>query len=139
MDADVDSIVFVHGLRGHPQHTWESEVPKNDNDGTRKSKLTLLHQRLKGKAKATEGEASVASQTQEQDQIPVHWPSRFLVTDLPQAHVWTYGYNADVIGGLFQANNKNSISQHGRDLANQLERDIENDVSSSPTEGLCTC
>jgi hypothetical protein len=42
--------------------------------------------------------------------------------------VWTYGYNADVIG-VFQANNKNSVSQHGRDLAVKLEREIENGVS----------
>jgi hypothetical protein len=43
--------------------------------------------------------------------------------------VWTYGYNADVIGGLFQSNNKNSVSQHGRDLAVRLEREIDNEVS----------
>jgi hypothetical protein len=42
--------------------------------------------------------------------------------------VWTYGYNADVIG-VFQANNKNSVSQHGRDLAVKLEREIENGVT----------
>jgi hypothetical protein len=50
------------------------------------------------------------------------------VPEIPQARVWTYGYNADVIGGLFQANNKNSISQHGQDLEVRLEREIENDV-----------
>jgi predicted nucleic acid-binding Zn ribbon protein len=45
--------------------------------------------------------------------------------------VWTYGYKADVIGGLFQANNKNSISQHGRDLSVRLEREIDNEVYAS--------
>lgn len=45
--------------------------------------------------------------------------------------MWTYGYNADVIGGLFQANNKNSISQHGRDLSVRLEREIDNGVYTS--------
>ena len=48
--------------------------------------------------------------------------------DLPQARIWTYGYNADVIGGLFKSNNKNSVSQHGRDLAVQLDREIDNGV-----------
>lgn len=42
--------------------------------------------------------------------------------------MWTYGYNADVFG-VFQANNKNSVSQHGRDLAAKLEREIENGVN----------
>ena len=46
--------------------------------------------------------------------------------------MWTYGYNADVIGGLFQANNKNSISQHGRDLSVRLEREIDNEVACQP-------
>jgi hypothetical protein len=42
--------------------------------------------------------------------------------------VWTYGYNADVIG-IFQTNNKNSVSQHGRDLAIRLDREVENEVT----------
>jgi hypothetical protein len=58
----------------------------------------------------------------------VFWPEAYLAADIPQACVWTYGYNADVIGGLFQANNKNSISQHGRDLSVRLEREIDNKV-----------
>lgn len=51
--------------------------------------------------------------------------------DLPQARIWTYGYNADVVKGLFQTNNKNSVSQHGRDLAVQLDREIDNQVYCS--------
>jgi hypothetical protein len=58
----------------------------------------------------------------------IFWPEEYLVPDLPQARIWTYGYNADVVGGLFQANNKNSVSQHGRDLAVQLDREIDNQV-----------
>jgi hypothetical protein len=58
----------------------------------------------------------------------VFWPEEYLVPDLPRARIWTYGYNADVVGGLFQANNKNSVSQHGRDLAVKLDREIDNEV-----------
>ena len=58
----------------------------------------------------------------------VFWPEAYLAADIPQACVWTYGYNADVIGGIFQTNNKNSISQHGRDLSVRLEREIDNGV-----------
>lgn len=60
--------------------------------------------------------------------MDIFWPEEYLVADLPQARIWTYGYNADVIGGLFQVNNKNSVSQHSRDLAVQLEREIDNEV-----------
>jgi hypothetical protein len=65
----------------------------------------------------------------------VFWPEEYLAADIPQACVWTYGYNADVIGGLFQANNKNSISQHGRDLSVRLEREIDNGVGCQPVYG----
>lgn len=58
----------------------------------------------------------------------VYWPEEYLAPDIPRARVWTYGYDADVIGGLFQANNKNSISQHGRDLSVRLEREIDDRV-----------
>ena len=54
------------------------------------------------------------------------WPHEYLATDIPEARVWTYGYNADVIGGLFHASNKNSVSKHGENLKVRLERDIDN-------------
>lgn len=41
--------------------------------------------------------------------------------------MWTYGYDANVIEGLFQASYQNSVSQHGRDLAARLERDVDNE------------
>jgi hypothetical protein len=56
------------------------------------------------------------------------WPDEYLAEDIPEARVWTYGYNADVIGGMFEASNKNSVSQHGRDFAVKIEREIENEV-----------
>jgi len=66
-------------------------------------------------------------------QFKVFWPNDFLAPDIPDARVWTYGYNADTIGGLFEANNKNSILQHGRDLAARIERVIENEVITLDT------
>lgn len=66
----------------------------------------------------------------------VFWPKQYLAPDVPQASIWTYGYNADAIGGLFQANNKNSISQHGRDLSIALEREIENTVGLQASPGI---
>lgn len=35
-----------------------------------------------------------------------------LIQDIPEARVWATGYHTDAISGLFQANNKNSVSQH---------------------------
>lgn len=43
------------------------------------------------------------------------WLEKFRMLDIPKARLWTYGYN----GG-----NKNSVSDHARDLAVKLKREI---------------
>ncbi len=67
-------------------------------------------------------------ETSEESPSKLFWPDEYLTQDIPEARVWTYGYNADAIGGLFEANNKNSVSQHGRDFAVHVEREIGNEV-----------
>ncbi|KAF6788721.1 phosphorylase superfamily protein, partial [Colletotrichum musicola] len=121
------SIVLVHGLRGHPRHTWESVrvVATNDNQGLIPKKRNGLGALFKSKRPSPN-----PSPSQPQDISPpsVFWPDDYLTEDLPETRVWTYGYNADVIGGLFQANNQNSVSQHGRDLKAKIEREVDNNV-----------
>ena len=56
------------------------------------------------------------------------WPQDYLAKDILKAKVWTYEYSADVMGGLFQAKNENNVSQHDRDLAVRVERDVENEA-----------
>ncbi|KAK4244388.1 putative kinesin light chain [Corynascus novoguineensis] len=65
--------------------------------------------------------------TSEESPSKLFWPDEYLTQDIPEARVWTYGYNADAIGGLFQAKNKNSVSQHGQDFAARVEWAIQND------------
>ncbi|KAI9897237.1 hypothetical protein N3K66_008259 [Trichothecium roseum] len=55
------------------------------------------------------------------------WPDEFLRDDLPEARVWTYGYNANVFEGLFAPSNKHGVEQHGDDLAITFGREIENE------------
>lgn len=63
----------------------------------------------------------------------IFWIEDFLPQDIPNARILTYGFNANVRDGLFQANNKNSISQHSRDLKAKLERDLGNEVVYLPS------
>lgn len=118
--------MFVHGLRGHPRKTWKSApaATERSSDPAKKRKgFKSLFKRKSTDPSATEDQAEASA-----SQAPnVFWPEEFLASDIPQAQVWTYGYNADVIGDFFQANNKNSISQHGRDLSVRLERVFEDD------------
>ncbi|KAI9666295.1 MAG: hypothetical protein M1821_004230 [Bathelium mastoideum] len=122
------NVVFIHGLRGHPRRTWEAAAgATNTSDATEKRKglRSLLKER------AVRSPSTSTEQAQGSFTLPsptVFWPEEYLASDLPQAQLWTYGYNADVVGGLFQANNQNSISNHGRNLSVKLEREINNEA-----------
>lgn len=123
------SIIFVHGLRGHPRRTWTGtrarEGNKQHDASVRQRKeLKSFWGLRKAKRKPTESSESTSFTTGE-----VFWPDEYLVPEIPEARIWSYGYNADFMGGFFQVKNKNSVSQHGRDLAVRLEREIENEVS----------
>ena len=146
----------MHGLRGHPQHTWEDS---RDGDSGEKgggnrgsidrgnkvagtassSKRKILKALFKPKplpSASTSTTISIAeNETGEESPTKLFWPDEFLTQDIPEARVWTYGYNADAIGELFRANNKNSVSQHGRDLAVLLEREIQNEVGALHDSG----
>ncbi len=117
-----DSIILVHGLRGHPYNTWASNK-KAGNEHTAGS--SSWRQKFKSPFKSTTPPVE-RNNTRQQD---VFWPQDYLAKDIPDARVWTYGYNADVFGGLFQANSQSSVSVHGRDLELRFERDIENKVT----------
>ncbi|KAK4150281.1 putative kinesin light chain [Chaetomidium leptoderma] len=112
------NIVFVHGLGGHPRHTWEESAT---TPGRRDFiKRFFRTKSLPPTAGAQANNASSAASASPK----VFWPNDYLANDIPEARIWTYGYNADAFGGLFQANNKNSVSQHGRDLAVRAEQEI---------------
>ena len=136
--------MFVHGLGGHPRGTWEDSrngVHRDhladrtggadgvDGDGSQ-STMKRGRRNFVNLFRSRPLTPTTNAQTNETSPAPakVFWPNDFLVDDIPEARVWTYGYNADAIGGLFQANNKDSVSQHGRDLAVRIDREIDNEV-----------
>ncbi|KAM7206514.1 hypothetical protein V8F20_002640 [Naviculisporaceae sp. PSN 640] len=124
-------IIFLHGLKGHPRTTWEGvrteaiEAPAQKRSWTSKP-----FSRAKPSASSSNsialGHSEMTLRTRTRK---VFWPFEFLVPDFRErAIIWMYGYNADLIGGIFQANNQNSVHQHGRDLAIQVERQISEGI-----------
>ncbi|ETS79891.1 hypothetical protein PFICI_07420 [Pestalotiopsis fici W106-1] len=97
------SIIFVHGLQGHPQRTW-TFARKTD-----KTKKRHLFSRRKEEPESAGGS--------------VYWPSDLLAQEpeLAGARILTWGYDSHVTK-FFDANNKQNISMHGNDLMVALEQ-----------------
>ena len=117
------SIILVHGLRGHPRRTWASKngSPPENTEQTPRGLKRLVARRSKSSS-----ETSVKAETRELSDI--YWPQDYLPQDIPEARIWTYGYNSDPVGSFSRASNQNNISQHGQDLANRIDREIDNEV-----------
>ncbi|KAK6950452.1 hypothetical protein Daesc_008780 [Daldinia eschscholtzii] len=121
-------------VKGHPQTTWE-----DNSTGRGEHSAPTLWRRIGIRISRPKSASNIISDDDDDDkedgdevedqrssstQHKVFWPRDYLAEDFPKARVWTYGYNADVIGA-FQANNKNSVSQHGKDFAVRVERNLK--------------
>ena len=115
--------MFVHGLNGHPRHTWESKEQVD-------SFLTRLPRWLQGLSGNKAVPAQESDLQESQTGAGDFWPGNRLVREVPQARVWTYGYDADVTS-FFTGASKNSITHHGQDLMVKLERGLQNKVGVS--------
>jgi hypothetical protein len=118
------SVIFVHGLGGHPRHTWEYF------DGHPTSKRSQFWP-FKPRSKTEAAPASDGGPRGSSGSEGIFWPSDKLPLDVPNATVWTYGYDANVIPNFFQPGNVNSILQHSDDLMVKIERKLENKVRVS--------
>ncbi|KAF5013630.1 hypothetical protein FDECE_391 [Fusarium decemcellulare] len=111
------NVIFIHGLGGHPKRTWGNGQPAKS--GKRVFSVSSLR---KGESPSNGTEDAIQESTQRKS----FWPEEFLAPDMPEARIWTYGYRSAVFEGLFRANNLNSASQHGNDLALKFERNFPN-------------
>ena len=60
------------------------------------------------------------------DSRSIFWPEKLLPKDIPNAKIFTYGYNAGVIGGLLKGPDMNNVSQHANDLLIDLKSELRN-------------
>ncbi|KAI1299607.1 hypothetical protein F5Y03DRAFT_249326 [Xylaria venustula] len=126
-----NSVIFVHGLQGHPLKTWAAEVGhQNGYDGKRQSEhkspdLDKIKAQSKGKSilsRVRKLKLTRDSETGE-GHTRVFWPADLLPMKLPTARILVFGYDTVIVKHQFAgAVNKNSVFAHSKDLVNELSR-----------------
>jgi hypothetical protein len=120
------SVVFIHGLFGHPFKTWtwpksrlksprlirnqsSSSSSRGDNL-PRRNKVRPKHQDESPASKDEADEADEANPSEQHDEAPptlannsglpdqeaILWPKALLPTVIPKARIFTWGYDADL-------------------------------------------
>ena len=134
--SDTVSIVFIHGLLGDPRCTWEKTIPPDKvspqaNEPPKKKHRMFLfgHQEPENNDKQPGLAVALSTETREgasNDSKSIFWPEKLLPTDIPNATIFTYGYNAGVIGRSLQGPDMNNVSQHANDLMIDLKSELRN-------------
>jgi hypothetical protein len=115
------SIVFVHGLQGHPMNTWTGEP----NGTSSKNLAPIERPEKKNKFKLWSKEGKTSSKTRETTEAPpsrrpVFWPLDFLPEDCPSSRILTWGYDSKVSHFFKGPANKSNFHAHSRDLLGDL-------------------
>lgn len=140
----------MHGLFGHPYRTWTKEHPtrsaKRDFDSLApppEKKRSSWTRHLKpwkspssGNCSPSPGAESAGNVTPEGSILhnsstgPLFWPRDLLPARLPQARIWTWGYDVD-INNLLSATSQLSVFRHADALLSDLA-DLDNSLTSKP-------
>ncbi|KAF3481642.1 uncharacterized protein GIQ15_04401 [Arthroderma uncinatum] len=118
-----ESIVFVHGLQGHPRNTWTARPSHNELTSKKNSRrpgfLRWLIAKDSRRQSTNDGRSddSVSSQGD-----AVFWPLDLLPEDCPDCRVLTFGYDSLVTKFFAGPANQNSIHGHSKNLLYALGR-----------------
>ena len=100
-------LIFVHGLQGHPQKTWQFGPDTVEQD---KKRHRFFLRNPKNDTPSTENASQVA----------VFWPRDILPLDQFKARTLTYGYDSRVSHFFNGPANQLNISQQGEALLNSV-------------------
>lgn len=133
-----DSVVFIHGLQGHPRSTWtyspseangshttsiSGEIRKDVRTSSLGTKFKTFFRSSKTSALHGKGDtASCAPATQGlQVDRQCYWPHQLFPTDFPKCRVMTYGYDSQVTHWFSGPAMSLDIYSYGESLLNGLE------------------
>ena len=115
------SIVLVHGLQGHPRHTWTWDPLSNSplncasiEGAPSKSPFSFLSPKRDKQSRS----ARVSKHT---ERHVLYWPYQLLHEDFPRARILTWGYNSVVSNFFHGSANKNHLFAHSRDFLLDLK------------------
>ncbi len=115
------SIVFVHGLQGHPRNTWTWDSASGRPVNSTSIESTPKRRRLNFWPKKDRKESSVMDSTKQTERRILYWPYHLLPEDYPRSRILTWGYNSVVSNFFHGSANKNHMFAHSRDLLIDLK------------------
>ena len=107
------SIVFVHGLQGHPKNTWSCKVSSSPDSATTKETRNPFR-RLCSCLFPKDPEPPVTNEGS--NEIWVFWPADLLPKDCPAARILTWGYDSKVCNFFDGPASQNNIYAHAKNL-----------------------
>ncbi|OCK73474.1 hypothetical protein K432DRAFT_340248, partial [Lepidopterella palustris CBS 459.81] len=119
----IANIILVHDLGGHPKTTWSYSFPQHQSQEKKHRYFrSILASRHSGNKLVSSAEDEAKP-----GHPGVFWPEEFLPHDLPNARIWTYGYDADGIGELLQNTDQGGFLQ-GQTLVASLEKHVDDEI-----------
>jgi hypothetical protein len=120
-EADkTSSIVFVHGLQGHPKNTWTSKSVAREGANSTKIGHRAPSRGFKFWSKKGSSNASTPKSTNDLEEHLTFWPYHLLRDDCKNVRILTWGYNSNVSEFFSGSANKGNILSYSRDLLGDL-------------------
>ena len=120
MEANKYSIVFVHGLQGHPRNTWYKDTVTPTLASVNQKEA--LEQDWKQNLNSRRSKYYIGKVTENRSQRGVFWPAELLPQDCPKARIMTFGYDSRVTKFFGGAVSQNNVFANAKNLLYALNR-----------------
>ncbi|KAL8968351.1 MAG: hypothetical protein Q9183_002499 [Haloplaca sp. 2 TL-2023] len=116
-------VIFVHGLFGHPYHTWATKPSKRRSKFPHNYSTNSSPATASSNAHKTSTGLGRAAKVHDNTEGSTFWPQDLLPDAITNVRVFTWGYDADIDG--FGSASQSTVHQHAgsllSDIADQRE------------------